>query len=158
MTAKEKHLYAKRYLQRGRVLEKQIKKLQAVRLDYVDRTTSITAAISPVKVQTSHSGKKLEDAVVGMVYTEKEIEEKITELQITQWKLMKEIQQVHDIPYEQMLYKVFIECKHPNVARKEIRLIRWKGQYNRDLLLRDSIDAFAECHPEIFEEEETKHE
>lgn len=159
MTAKEKHLIAKNYLQRGRDIQRQITQLYETRSNYIDRATSTTMAISSVKVQTSHSGQGLENAIIGMVDTEEKIRNKIAELQMQQWDLMREIQQVHQIPYIQMLYKVFIERKHPDAARKEISLIRWKGRYNRNFLLRDAIDAFAECHPEIFEQEgKTEHE
>lgn len=120
---------------------------------------STTMAISPVKVQTSHSGQGLENAIIGMVETEEEIRNKIAELQIQQWNLQREIQRVHGLPYKQMLYKIFIERKSYDVARKEVNLKPFKGQYNRKFLLRDAIDAFADCHPEIFEQEgNTEHE
>lgn len=116
-------------------------------------------AISPVKVQTSHSGQGLENAIIGMVDTEEKIRNKIVELQMQQWNLQKEIQQVHGLPYTQMLYKIFIERKSYDVARKEVNLKPFNGQYNRKFLLRDAIDAFADCHPEIFEQEgNTEHE
>ena len=152
MITKEKHLAAKEYLQRGRLINSQIKRLYEKRLNYMDKATSITMAISPVKVQTSHSGQALENAIIGMVDTEEKIRNKIVELQIQQWNLQKEIQQVHGLPYTQILYKIFIERKSYDVARKEVNLKPFKGQYNRKFLLRDAIDAFAECHPEIFEQ------
>lgn len=116
-------------------------------------------AISPVKVRTSHSGQGLENAIIGMVDTEEKIRNKIVELQMQQWNLQKEIQQVRGLPYTQILYKIFIERKSYDVARKEVNLKPFKGQYNRKFLLRDAIDAFADCHPEIFEQEgNTEHE
>ena len=84
--------------------------------------------------------------------SEEKIRNKIEELQVQQWNLQKEIQRVHDLPYKQMLYKIFIERKSYDVARKEVNLKPFKGQYNRKFLLRDAIDAFADCHPEIFEQ------
>lgn len=152
MKAKEKHLAAKEYLQRGRLIHSQIKRLYEKRLNYMDKATSITASLTPVKVQTSHSGQQMENAIIGMVVTQEEIENKIVEMQMMQQNLIQEIRRIHELPYEQMLYKVFIERKHPDEARKEINLTKWKGQYNRNFLLRDAIDAFAECHPEIFEQ------
>lgn len=86
-----------------------------------------------------------------MVETEEEIRNKIAELQIQQWNLQREIQRVHGLPYKQMLYKIFIERKSYDVARKEVNLKPFRGQYNRKFLLRDAIDAFADCHPEIFD-------
>lgn len=159
MTRKEKHMIAKNYLQRGRDIQKQITQLYETRSNYIDRATSTTMAISPVKVQTSHSGQGLENAIIGMVDTEEKIRNKIVELQMQQWNLQKEIQQVQGLPYTQMLYKIFIERKSYDVARKEVNLKPFKGQYNRKFLLRDAIDAFADCHPEIFEQEgNTEHE
>ena len=159
MTAKEKHMIAKNYLQRGRDIQRQITQLYETRSNYIDRATSTTMAISPVKVQTSHSGQGLENAIIGMVDTEEKIRNKIVELQMQQWNLQKEIQQVHGLPYTQILYKIFIERKSYDVARKEVNLKPFKGKYNRKFLLRDAIDAFADCHPEIFEQEgNTEHE
>lgn len=159
MTKKEKHMIAKNYLQRGRDIQRQITQLYEKRSEFIDRATSTTMAISPVKVQTSHSGQGLENAIIGMVETEEEIRNKIAELQIQQWNLQREIQRVHGLPYKQMLYKIFIERKSYDVARKEVNLKPFKGQYNRKFLLRDAIDAFADCHPEIFEQEgNTEHE
>lgn len=159
MTKKEKHMIAKNYLQRGRDIQRQITQLYETRSNYIDRATSTTMAISPVKVQTSHSGQGLENAIIGMVDTEEKIRNKIIELQMQQWNLQKEIQQVRGLPYTQILYKIFIERKSYDVARKEVNLKPFKGQYNRKFLLRDAIDAFADCHPEIFEQEgNTEHE
>lgn len=159
MTKKEKHMIAKNYLQRGRDIQRQITQLYEKRSEFIDRATSTTMAISPVKVQTSHSGQGLENAIIGMIETEEEIRNKIAELQIQQWNLQREIQRVHGLPYKQMLYKIFIERKSYDVARKEVNLKPFKGQYNRKFLLRDAIDAFADCHPEIFEQEgNTEHE
>lgn len=159
MTRKEKHMIAKNYLQRGRDIQRKITQLYETRSNYIDRATSTTMAISPVKVQTSHSGQGLENAIIGMVDTEEKIRNKIAELQMQQWNLQKEIQQVHGLPYTQMLYKIFIERKSYDVARKEVNLKPFNGQYNRKFLLRDAIDAFADCHPEIFEQEgNTEHE
>ncbi len=152
MTKKEKHMIAKQYLQRGRDIQRQITQLYEKRSEFFDRATSTTMAISPVKVQTSHSGQGLENAIIGMVDTEDKIRNKIIELQMQQWNLQKEIQQVHGLPYTQILYKIFIERKSYDVARKEVNLKPSKGQYNRKFLLRDAIDAFADCHPEIFEQ------
>lgn len=152
LTKKEKHMIAKNYLQRGRDIQRQITQLYETRSNFIDRATSTTMAISPVKVQTSHSGQMLENAIIGMVDTEEKIRNKIEELQVQQWNLQKEIQRVHDLPYKQMLYKIFIERKFYDVARKEVNLKPFKGQYNRKFLLRDAIDAFADCHPEIFEQ------
>lgn len=152
-------MIAKNYLQRGRDIQRQITQLYETRSNYIDRATSTTMEISPVKVQTSHSGQGLENAIIGMVDTEEKIRNKIAELQMQQWNLQKEIQQVHGLPYTQMLYKIFIERKSYDVARKEVNLKPFKGQYNRKFLLRDAIDAFADCHPEIFEQEgNTEHE
>lgn len=159
MTKKEKHMIAKQYLQRGRGVQRQITQLYEKRSEFIDRATSTTMAISPVKVQTSHSGQGLENAIIGMIETEEEIRNKIAELQIQQWNLQREIQRVHGLPYKQMLYKIFIERKSYDVARKEVNLKPFRGQYNRKFLLRDAIDAFADCHPEIFEQEgNTEHE
>ena len=152
-------MIAKNYLQRGRDIQRQITQLYEKRSEFIDRATSTTMAISPVKVQTSHSGQGLENAIIGMVETEEEIRNKIAELQIQQWNLQREIQRVRGLPYKQMLYKIFIERKSYDVARKEVNLKPFKGQYNRKFLLRDAIDAFADCHPEIFEQEgNTEHE
>lgn len=159
MTKKEKHMIAKQYLQRGRDIQRQITQLYEKRSEFFDRATSTTMAISPVKVQTSHSGQGLENAIIGMVDTEEKINNKIVELQMQQWNLQKEIQQVRGLPYTQILYKIFIEQKSYDVARKEVNLKPFKGQYNRKFLLRDAIDEFADCHPEIFEQEgNTEHE
>lgn len=122
MTKKEKHMIAKNYLQRGRDIQRQITQLYEKRSEFIDRATSTTMAISPVKVQTSHSGQGLENAIIGMVETEEEIRNKIAELQIQQWNLQREIQRVHGLPYKQMLYKIFIERKSYDVARKEVNL------------------------------------
>lgn len=151
MTKKEKHMVAKQYLQRGRDIQRQITQLYEKRSEFFDRATSTTMAISPVKVQTSHSGQGLENAIIGMVDTEEKINNKIAELQMQQWNLQREIQQVRGLPYNQMLYKIFIERKSYDVARKEVNLKPFRGQYNRKFLLRDAIDAFADCHPEIFD-------
>lgn len=70
MTKKEKHMIAKQYLQRGRDIQRQITQLYEKRSEFFDRATSTTMAISPVKVQTSHSGQGLENAIIGMVDTE----------------------------------------------------------------------------------------
>ena len=78
MTKKEKHMIAKQYLQRGRDIQRQITQLYEKRSEFIDRATSTTMAISPVKVQTSHSGQMLENAIIGMVDTEEKIRNKIT--------------------------------------------------------------------------------
>lgn len=122
MTKKEKHMIAKQYLQRGRDIQRQITQLYEKRSEFFDRATSTTMAISPVKVQTSHSGQGLENAIIGMVDTEEKINNKIAELQMQQWNLQREIQQVRGLPYNQMLYKIFIERKSYDVARKEVNL------------------------------------
>lgn len=101
-------MIAKQYLQRGRDIQRQITQLYEKRSEFIDRATSTTMAISPIKVQTSHSGQGLENAIIGMVETEEEIRNKIAELQIQQWNLQREIQRVHGLPYKQMLYKIFI--------------------------------------------------
>ena len=120
-------MIAKNYLQRGRDIQRQITQLYETRSEFIDRATSTTMAISPVKVQTSHSGQGLENAIIGMVDTEEKIRNKIAELQMQQWNLQKEIQQVHGLPYTQMLYKIFIERKSYDVARKEVNLKPFKG-------------------------------
>lgn len=75
-------MIAKQYLQRGRDIQRQITQLYEKRSEFFDRATSTTMAISPVKVQTSHSGQGLENAIIGMVDTEEKINNKIAELQM----------------------------------------------------------------------------
>ena len=75
-------MIAKNYLQRGRDIQRQITQLYETRSNFIDRATSTTTAISPVKVQTSRSGQMLENAIIGMVDTEEKIRNKIEELQV----------------------------------------------------------------------------
>lgn len=69
MTKKEKHMIAKQYLQRGRDIQRQITQLYEKRSEFFDRATSTTMAISPVKVQTSHSGQGLQLLVAVLLIT-----------------------------------------------------------------------------------------
>lgn len=150
----QQKMTAHQYLNQCRVMQMKIDRLKQKRQEYYDKATATTSHISPVKVQSSHNDQKMSEAIIDMVSLDEEIQNRIFELWSQQNKIMKEIQEIHALPYIEMLYKVYLQGKDPKAARKEINLQKFNTrthvQYDKDFLYEDALDHFERCHPEIF--------
>lgn len=111
---------AKEYLSEIRLMKFDIEQLQEQKQVYMDMATSITAAINPVKVQTTPKNDRMSDSVTKLADISREIDEEITTLLIKQDKVLKQIRELHNLRYIQILTKVYIQDKNIKVASLEM--------------------------------------
>lgn len=155
--SEQQKMTAHQYLNQCRVMQMKIDRLKQKRQEYYDKATATTSHISPVKVQSSHNDQKMSEAIIDMVSLDEEIQNRIFELQTRQNEIMFEIEAVRTIPFVQILYKVYIQGKDPVAARKEIQLkkifssgYRSSAYKGHATIYEDALEAFEQCHPEIF--------
>lgn len=111
---------AKEYLSELQLMKFNIEQLQEQKQTYMDMATSITAAINPVKVQTTSKNDRMGDSVAKLADISKEIDEEITALLIKQDKVLKQIRELHNLRYIQILSKVYVQGKNIKVAASEM--------------------------------------
>lgn len=111
---------AKRYLSELQLMSAKIEQLQEQRQMYLEMAASMTAAINPVKVQTSHTTDRMGDNVSKAADIGTKIDEEINALFWKQQEIIKQIQSLHNADYMKILFKVYVQFKTVKVASAEM--------------------------------------
>ncbi|MCI6998029.1 MAG: hypothetical protein MR936_14930 [Eubacterium sp.] len=136
---------AKEYLSELQLINTKIEQLQEQRQMYLDRGTSITAPISPVKVQTSGTIDRMGDNISQAADLGNEIDEEINKLRNRQYETIKMIQSLHNVNHMQVLFKVYVQFKTVKIAADEIGI---SYQYAKEVH-KKALAAFEAVHTDI---------
>ena len=103
---------------------------------------------SQVKVQVSHNNDNLTNAVIKVT----ELTERIEQAQVQYFSLEDEIisriRELHNLKYEQILYKVYIQFKaFPQIAKELKHGVGWIRRLHDD-----AAQEFSEVHREFLNE------
>lgn len=138
---------AKEYLSEIQLMKISIEQLQEQKQIYLDMATSITAPINPVKVQTTRKTDRMSDSVSKLADICKKIDEEITTLLVKQDEVLKQIRELHNLRYIQILTKVYIQDKSIKTASLEMGV-----SYNYVLEQhKKALAAFEEMHVNVLE-------
>lgn len=142
-----KHLTALEYLNQLKILDIQIEqdlerlsemKLNAVNVGAIDYGTE--------RVQTSPSGDTLCASVTNYVNYSEKINQEIDDYVEAKEQIIKEIRELRNAEYIQVLFKVYVQFKNLKIAAQEMQ-----RSYNNVILIhRQALQAFEETHTELY--------
>ena len=89
---------------------------------YLDKATSITAALNPVKVQSSPVADRMGDNVARAADIDTRIDKELCSFWDKQDEVTKQIQGLHNVKYMQLLFKVYIQEKSIRQAAREMKM------------------------------------
>lgn len=112
---------AKEYLSELQAMKVKIEQLQEQRQMYLEMATSITAAVNPVRVQTSGTADRVGDNAAKAADLEKMIDDKTSHFFTRQNEIMYQIQSLHNVEFMQVLFKVYIREKTVKEAAVEMK-------------------------------------
>lgn len=113
---------AKEYLLEMQLMKTKIEQLQEQKQMYLDRAVSITAPISPVKVQSSSVIDRMGDNTAKAMSIDERISENIILLWEKQDEVIKQIQGLHNGNYIQVLFKIYVQKKSVREAAREMKV------------------------------------
>ncbi|MCX4274135.1 MAG: DUF1492 domain-containing protein [Acetatifactor sp.] len=113
---------AREYLSELQLMKAKIGQLQERRQMYLDKATSITAALNPVKVQSSPVADRMGDNVARAADIDTRIDKELCSFWDKQDEVTKQIQGLHNVKYMQLLFKVYIQEKSIRQAAREMKM------------------------------------
>lgn len=143
MSKEKKSLSAKKYLSQLELIDTQINQ-DLERLSEMKESAMSTGSIdySRGRVQTSPVGDKLCSAVARYTAFDEEINAEIDRFVDAKEQIIREIRELRDVNYVQVLYKVYVQFKSIKVAASEM-----KRSYNFVLdTHKKALKAFEEMH------------
>lgn len=136
---------SKQYLSELQTMKTRIGQLQEQRQMYLEMATSITVALNPVKVQTSHTPDRMGENVSKAADLGTKIDEEINALFWKQQEIIKQIQSLHNADYMQILFKVYVQEKNIKQASAEMG-----KSYNYVLgIHKKALKAFEETYRNV---------
>lgn len=143
---KEKTLSAKKYLEQLEIIDMQINQ-DIERLEEMKVDAKSTGGIdySRDRVQTSPRGDKLCADVARYIAFDEEINAEIDRFVDAKEQIIREIWELRDINYIQVLYKVYVQFKSVKVAAQEM-----KKSYRYMIQIHNAaLKAFEEMHKNL---------
>lgn len=139
---------AKEYLSELQTMKTKIGQLQEQRQMYLEMATSMTAAVNPVKVQTSRMTDRMGDNVSKAADIGTKIDEEINALFWKRQEVIKQIQSLRNADYMQILFKVYVQEKNIKQASAEMQ-----RSYNYVLgIHKKALKAFEQLFADILAE------
>ena len=122
MSKEKKSLSAKKYLSQLAVIDEAINQ-DLERLSEMKENTLCTGGIdySRDRVQTSPVGDRLCSDVTRYTAFNEEINEEIDRFIDARERIIKEIRELHDVNYIQVLYKVYVQFKTLTMTSREMQ-------------------------------------
>lgn len=122
MNKEKKTLSAKKYLSQLAVIDEAINQ-DLERLSEMKENTLCTGGIdySRDRVQTSPVGDRLCSDVTRYTAFNEEINEEIDRFIDARERIIKEIRELHDVNYIQVLYKVYVQFKTLTMTSREMQ-------------------------------------
>lgn len=111
---------AKKYLSKLQLIRVEIEQLREEKEMYLEMATSITARLSPVKVQTSGSVDRIGENTSNAADLDRKIDDKIIKLMEKQLEIINMIRELHNADYIKVLYKVYVQFKSLKVTAAEM--------------------------------------
>lgn len=103
---------------------------------------------SQVKVQTSHNNDALTSAVVKVSELTERIEQAQAQYFVLENEIISKIRGLHNLKYEKVLYKVYIQFKaFPQIASELKHGVGWIRRLHDD-----AVQEFSEVHRDFFNE------
>ena len=144
--SKEKKLSARAYLEQLEIIDMQISQ-DIERLEEMKESIMSTGSIdySRDRVQTSPRGDKLCSDVARYVAFDEEINAEIDRFVDAKEQIIREIRELRDVNYIQVLYKVYAQFKTVKVAAQEM-----KKSYRYVIQVHNAaLKAFGEMHENL---------
>lgn len=144
--SKEKKLSARAYLEQLEIIDMQINQ-DIERLGEMKENAMSTGGIdySRDRVQTSPRGDKLCSDVARYVAFDEEINAEIDRFVDAKEQIIREIRELRDVNYVQVLFKVYVQFKSLKVSALEM-----KRSYNFVLdVHKKALKAFEEMHENL---------
>lgn len=143
MSKDKKSLSAKMYLSQLEMIDIQINQ-DIERLEELKADAMSTGGIdySRDRVQTSQVGDRLCSDVSRYVAFDEEINAEIDRFVDAKEQIIREIRELHNVNYVQVLYKVYVQFKTVKVASQEMR----KSYSHTVSLHNQALKAFEELH------------
>lgn len=139
---------AKQYLSGLQRVKIKIGQLQEQRQMYLEMATSITAAVTPVKVQTSGTHDRVGDNASKAADIGTKIDGEINNLFWKQQEVIKQIQSLRNAEYIQILFKVYVQEKTVKQAAVEMQR---SDNYSLKIHNR-ALEEFERVYADILEE------
>jgi hypothetical protein len=139
---------AKEYLSGLQLFNIRIEQLHEEKQMYLDMATSITTSINPVKVRSSHQTDRMGNAVSKAADMDALIDEEICNLWFRQHEIVKQIQQLRNAKYIQVLYKIYVQDKSIKIASVEMQM---SYEYIKQLHQK-ALAEFENVHADILAE------
>lgn len=111
---------AKRYFSKLQLIQVEIEQLREEKEMYLEMATSISARLSPVKVQTSGSVDRIGENTSNAADLDRKIDDKIIKLMEKQLEIINMIRALHNADYIKVLYKVYVQFKSLKVTAAEM--------------------------------------
>lgn len=146
MNKEKKLLSAKKYLRQLESIDAQINQ-DLERLEEMKRSAMRTGGIdySRDRVQTSPVGDKLGDNVARYTTFDDEINAEIDRFVDAREQIIREIRELHDVNYVQVLFKVYVQFKSLKATAQEM-----KRSYNFVLdIHKKALAEFEETHKNL---------
>lgn len=100
------------------------------------------------KVQVSHTNDRLADAAVDLSELTERIEQAQAQYYDLENEIISKIRELHNLKYEKILYKVYIQFKaFPQIASELKHGVGWIRKLHDD-----AVQEFAEVHRDFFNE------
>ena len=134
--SEKKKLTARQYLEQLQMIDMQINQ-DIERLDEMKESALCTGAIdySRERVQTSPVGDKIGTDVTRYITLNEKINAEIDRFVDAKEQIIREIRELRDINYVQVLYKVYVQFKSLRVASEEMKKsYRYVIQIHNDAL------------------------
>jgi len=146
----------KDYLQQVRKLDMLIENKQIEKRKWYELATGTTSQLSSDKVQTSGNHSRMEDAVIKIVDTEREITEQIDKFIDLKKEVISTIEQLKPVEYD-ILHKIYIQyMTYEQVAEKYGYQYSWATTTHGRALqnLRHILEERETSHDDIYEKQE----
>lgn len=136
---------AREYLSELQLMKAKIEQLQERRQMYLDKATSITAALNPVKVQSSPVADRMGDNAARAADIDARIYKELCSFWDKQDEVTKQIQGLHNVKHMKLLFKVYIQEKSIRQAAREMKM---SYGYVMDLH-KKALAAFEEMYADV---------
>ena len=144
--SEKKKLTARKYLEQLQMIDMQINQ-DIERLDEMKQSALCTGAIdySRERVQTSPVSDKIGTDVTRYMTFNDEINAEIDRFVDAKEQIIREIRELHDFYYVQVLFKVYVQFKSLKITAQEIRC-----SYNHVLKLhKKALAEFEKTHKNL---------
>lgn len=145
--AEKKRLTARQYLEQLQMIDMQINQ-DIERLDEMKESALCTGAIdySRERVQTSPKSDKIGADVTRYVTLNEKINAEIDSYVDAKEQIIREIRELHDFYYVQVLFKVYVQFKNLKVAAEEMER---SYAFVRNVH-KKALEAFEKTHKTLY--------